>query len=351
MPSWMTKEGPDQDIVVSSRIRLARNLRNYSFPTVKDLRKEVKIIELVGESIFSVNKNMKEDFQLKQMEDLTDIERMEKVEKHMISPQLGEKIEGAAVLFNREENLIIMINEEDHLRIQALLPGFQLKKAFGMANQIDDLIEEKLDYAFDESLGYLTACPTNVGTGIRGSVMLHLPILTLTGHINSILQFSNKVGLAVRGVYGEGSGYSGNLYQISNQISLGATEEEIIQKLEDVTQQIIGKERALREELIQNKRPEIEDQVYRSRGILENSRMISSEEAMNHLSNLQLGVSLGLIKDITSDFLNQLFIKIQPGSLQKHYNNELILSVRNQKRSSMIREEIKRHTENNNTEE
>ncbi len=181
--------------------------------------------------------------------------------------------------------------------------------------------------------------------------MLHLPILTLTGHINSILQFSNKVGLAVRGVYGEGSGYSGNLYQISNQISLGATEEEIIQKLEDVTQQIIGKERALREELIQNKRPEIEDQVYRSRGILENSRMISSEEAMNHLSNLQLGVSLGLIKDITSGFLNQLFIKIQPGSLQKHYNNELILSVRNQKRSSMIREEIKRHTENNNTEE
>jgi protein arginine kinase len=339
------RENPstDNDIVVSSRLRLARNMKKFPFPTIKDPLSGKKIIGEVFQSIAVAMKENEKVFRRKEIKDLTEIQRLQMMEKHLISPQLANNYETGAVVHNEEETLIIMINEEDHIRIQSLLPGLQLEETLIQANQIDDVIEEQIDYAFDEKFGYLTACPTNVGTGMRASVMLHLPALSMSDQIHGMLQFANKIGLAVRGVYGEGSDFIGNLYQISNQVTLGVSEEEIIEKLKEVTLQIINKERVYREDLIKEHGVEIADQVFRSLGILKTARVVSLEEGMKLLSDVQLGSSLGLLNNLEITWIHQLITLIQPGSLQSDVGKELDSKAQNIHRASLLRSKFGNH--------
>lgn len=340
MAKWIGESGMENDIVVSSRVRLARNIKKYYFPTIQEAPVGETVIKEVYNSVVSVNPAVKKGFQLRRMADLTGIQVAELVEKHLISPQLALNREGGAVLFNEEESLIIMVNEEDHIRIQALLPGLQLEESLLKANQMDDVIEEQIDYAFEDGSGYLTACPTNVGTGMRASVMLHLPALTLSGQIHGMMHFANKIGLAVRGVYGEGSDFTGNLYQISNQVTLGISEEEIIEKLREVTLQIVEKERTVRQALVKEQPEETADQVHRALGTLKSARIITMEEAMKLLSSVQLGASLKLLEGFKLEKLHQLLTRIQPGSLQTYYKEALDERAQNIKRADLLREEL-----------
>lgn len=340
MPKWLKGMGPESDIVISSRIRMARNIESMSFPHYLNEEKAKDIVDKVHGTITSGNSSLQKDFKLIKMDEIDLIDRLNYVEKHLISPALAQNTLGGAVLINNEETISIMINEEDHIRIQCLYPGLQLEKCLDMADKIDDLLEENIKYAFDEDLGYLTSCPTNVGTGIRASVMLHLPALSLTGYINGVLHIASKIGLAVRGIYGEGTQYLGNIYQISNQVTLGVSEEEIVTNLHNVTLQVIQNERAAREKLLQSKSIELEDKVFRSYGTLKNARLLTSNEAMQLISDVKLGVNLELINEVSTEKLNELLAIIQPGYLQKHFNTELTGIERDIKRAQLVRENI-----------
>lgn len=337
MTEWLEKTGPESDIVISSRIRMARNIEGIPFPHYlnEDLANEV--IHKVYEGVTLGNDSLKKDFKLMNINTLDDIQRLNYIEKHLISPDLARNTKTGSMLINSDETISIMINEEDHIRIQCLLPGLQLDKALDIADKIDDLLEEKINYAFDEELGYLTACPTNIGTGIRASVMIHLPALSLTGYIQAVLRAAGQIGLAVRGIYGEGTEFIGNLYQISNQVTLGLTEGEIIGNLHDVTMQIIEKERTARKNLLEARKVDLEDKIFRSYGILSNARKITGNEAMQLISDVKLGVHLGLIDKVKVEKLNQLITMIQPGYLQKYYGQQLSPVDRDIKRAELIR--------------
>ncbi|MCK9267802.1 MAG: protein arginine kinase, partial [Alkaliphilus sp.] len=333
-------KNPESDIVISSRVRMARNIESILFPHYLDKEKSEDVIDKVYKAINRGNLCLENEFKLIKMDEIDVIERSNYVERHLISPSLAKNVSGGAVLINNEETVGIMINEEDHIRIQCLYPGLQLEKCFNMADKIDDLLEESIVYAFDEQLGYLTSCPTNVGTAIRTSVMLHLPGLGLTGYINGVINTANKIGLAVRGIYGEGTEYLGDIYQISNQITLGMSEEEIITNLKDITLQIIQNERITWRKLLDTKSIELEDKVYRSYGILKNARLLSSKEAMQLISDVKLGINLKLIDGISIEQLNGLITIIQPGYLQKHFKSQLTGIERDAKRAQLTRENI-----------
>ena len=337
MPRWINETGPESDIVISSRVRVARNIAELPFPQLVDEKTGKEILEQVYHAVIEGNSNLKEMFQLVEMRGLDIIERMSYIEKHLLSPDLAKKVAIGGMLINQEETISILINEEDHIRIQCLLPGMQLDEAWEMADKIDDLIEEKVKYAFLEELGYLTSCPSNLGTGIRASVMMHLPAMNMTGYINGVLQASSQIGIAVRGIYGEGTEFLGNLFQISNQVTLGLSEEEVIKNLKDVSMQIIQKERMMREHLLKESRLELEDRIFRSYGILKNARIISSNEAMKLISDVKLGVSMELITDVTLEKLNHLMAMIQIGFLQKHFKRVLEESERDIRRAEIIR--------------
>ncbi|SDL27373.1 protein arginine kinase [Natronincola ferrireducens] len=337
MTGWLKETGPEADIVISSRVRIARNVEGVPFPHHLIEAKGGEIANMVYDSIVGANSGLKEDFKLISMKELDEINRFNYVEKHLISPGLAKNIDIGNMLLNSEETISVMIHEEDHIRIQCLLPGLQLNEAWNTADKIDDLLEEKINYAFDEEFGYLTACPTNLGTGIRASVMVHLPALTLMGYIQGVLRAAGQIGLAVRGIYGEGTDFLGNLYQISNQVSLGITEKEIVSNLQDVTLQIIEKERRARENLLIGKRIELEDRVFRSYGILKNARKITANEGMQLISDVKLGVDLGFIEGIALGKLNSLITMIQPASLQKHFKTPLNATERDIKRAELIR--------------
>ena len=273
MSKWLDGAGSDSDIVISSRIRLARNIEEVKLPQFMDIAEAKKLTHMVTNAVANGSSTLSEEFKLYEIDKISPIDRSVLVEKHLVSPNLLEKPKISSFLLKKDEKVTIMINEEDHLRIQVLLPGFDLEQGWSICNKIDDLLEENLKYAFDEKFGYLTCCPTNVGTGLRASVMIHLPCLVITGYINKVLQAVNQVGLTVRGLYGEGTGALGNIFQISNQTTLGESEEEIIQKLKSIVLQIIAKERETRNKLLSSKRIEVEDRVYRSLGILQNSRI------------------------------------------------------------------------------
>ncbi len=234
-----------------------------------------------------------------------------------------------------------MINEEDHIRIQCLFSGLQIKEALDKANVVDDILEEQFDYAFDEKLGYLTSCPTNVGTGLRASVMVHLPALVLTRQMSRIVPAINQLGLVVRGIYGEGTEALGNIFQISNQITLGKSEEDIVDDLVSIVQQIITQERAARKALLKTSNIQLEDRVFRSYGILANSRVIETKEASERLSDVRLGIDLGYIKHLSRNILNELMILTQPGFLQQYEGGPLRPIERDMKRASFIRERLK----------
>jgi protein arginine kinase len=337
LSDWMKGEGPDSDIVISSRIRIARNLRPYSFPMLATNQQSKEVLDQVEEAAKSEELDTISHFDFVHLSNLKELEKMVLVEKHLISPALANESRNGAVMLNENESISIMINEEDHLRIQCMSPGFQIKEAWDLANQVDDIFENQLEYAFDEKRGYLTSCPTNVGTGIRASVMLHLPALVLTQQINRILSAITQVGLAVRGLYGEGSEAIGNLFQISNQITLGQSEEEIIENLYSVVRQIIEHERAARQKLLSESKNWISDRVCRSFGILSNAVIIDSKEAAQRLSDVRLGIDLGIIARVSENALNELLVMTQPGFLQQDAGRKLSADERDLRRAEMIR--------------
>ena len=324
---WLRASGPESDIVISSRIRLARNLAQYPFPNRSDdaVRAEVESLlqKRVGE--LQIGKTMNY-FDVSNLESL---DRQLLVERQLISREHAENLSSRGVGFSGEENVSLMINEEDHLRIQVLRSGFALDECWDEIDQIDDSIEEHVTYAFNEQLGYLTACPTNVGTGIRVSVMLHLPALVISKEIQKVFGALQKISLAVRGLYGEGSQAMGDFYQISNQITLGKSEDRIITELKDVVPNIIDYERRVRTALIEKNRQSLHDQISRAYGILKNAHTISSEETMYLLSSVRMGINLGLIDDLEIPTVNELFIHTQPAHLQKLRKAHLESAERN----------------------
>jgi protein arginine kinase len=337
---WMKVPGTDSDIVISSRIRLARNLREFPFPMLATDSQLEKVIEEVKVAIQDEGFSHIGPLELIYMDSLTSLQKRVLVEKHLISPNLANQSRKGAVVLNQNESISILINEEDHLRIQCLASGLQLKEAWELADHIDDLFEKHMDLAFDENHGYLTSCPTNVGTGIRASVMMHLPALVMTQQINRILTAISQVGLVVRGLYGEGSEAIGNLFQISNQITLGQSENEIIDNLYGVARQIVEQERAARKYLMEHNRLQFEDRLFRSFGILKFARIIESKEAAQKLSDVRLGIDLGLIKGISPNVINELIIMTQPGFLQQYSGQELTPTSRDERRARLIRERL-----------
>ncbi|MDM5205509.1 protein arginine kinase [Cytobacillus kochii] len=339
--SWMSAEGPDSDIVLSSRIRLARNIKQVNFPTIFSHDEAKRVIDIIKARMEKSTFDTYGDFSLLQMDDLQPLQKRVLMEKHLISPHLAENASHGACLLTENEEVSIMLNEEDHIRIQCLFPGFQLSEALKVANQIDDWLETEIDYAYDEQVGYLTSCPTNVGTGLRASVMMHLPGLVLTHQMNRIIPAINQLGLVVRGIYGEGSEALGNIFQVSNQITLGKSEEDIAEDLKSVVEQLISQERSAREALAKTSNIQLEDRVFRSYGILSNSRIIESKEAARCLSDVRLGIDMDYIQGISKNILNELMVLTQPGFLQQYAGGPLRPFERDIRRASLIRERLK----------
>ncbi|SHG12970.1 protein arginine kinase [Ornithinibacillus halophilus] len=337
---WMRENGPDSDIVLSSRIRLARNFADIPFPIIANQHDLEKIREFLQQEFEHLSFQDYKNFEFISIRDLSSIEKRVLVEKHLISPLLAQNDGTSASMISNNEQVSVMINEEDHIRIQLYFPGLQLTKALNKAFELDDWLEEKVNYAFDETRGFLTSCPTNVGTGMRASVMMHLPALAMTKQINRMMPAINQLGLVVRGIYGEGSEAVGNLFQISNQITLGKTEEDIIEDLQSVVQQLIEHERRARTRLMEQSGTELEDRIYRSLGSLKYSRIIESKEAAMCLSNVRLGIDLGIIKDLSRNILNELTVLTQPGFLQHYAKKTLTASERDVLRATLIRERL-----------
>lgn len=338
MTKWLENPAVDLDVVISTRVRVARNIEKYKFPSL--MTKE-ESDELTNEILNAIKDSDDEaNYTFNIIRNLNPRERLVFIEEHLISPGLIQNLDKSSFLIRDDQRATIMINEEDHIRIQTLFPGLKLNEAWELCSEIDDNLERKIDYAYDEKLGFLTSCPTNVGTGLRASVMVHLPCLAMTGHINTIIEALRKVGLTVRGLYGEGSEALGNLYQISNQITLGQSEEDIIIKLNKVISQIVARERNTRRYLMESKALELEDKIYRSLGILTHSRLMSSKEAMNHLSNIKLGWDINLIQNKKLKEIVKLMIDIQPANIQKTLEKDMLSSERDNARAGIIRKFI-----------
>jgi protein arginine kinase len=336
---WLRGEGPHHQIVISSRVRLARNLRNRAFPGWAKKAERTAILELIKPRVEDLPE-MQDSFS-EGLQELTPVEKQVLVERHLISREHAAKGVGSGVVMNRKQTLSVMINEEDHLRMQAIRSGLQLKQAHKLVDKIDSALESKLDFAYDQRLGYLTACPTNVGTGMRASAMLHLPGLVLSELINQVIQAVSKIGLAVRGLYGEGTEAMGNLFQISNQTTLGEKEDEIIARLSKVIETIIEKEHDARQVLIQKKPNTLWDQIGRAYGVLTFAHAMSSKEALNLLSIIKLGVDLGAFPEDRRLPIDELFIDTQPAHLQKSSQQKLNAEERDHLRAQIIRERLK----------
>ncbi len=336
----MKADSPAGDIVVSSRVRVARNINGFSFPHLLGQEKAEQVMHGIQAALG--NSDLKTELELTRLTELSPVERQILVEKHLISPDLLHNHEKKAVALRDDEVVSVMVNEEDHLRIQSLLPGLQLEKAWELVDKVDDGLEKTLEYAFSEKYGYLTACPTNAGTGMRASVMLHLPGLVLINQIRAVLTAISKLGFTVRGLYGEGTEAHGNLFQISNQVTMGHSEEEIINSLNSVTGQLLAQEREARKVLIRERREQLEDRVGRSYGILKFCHVISTEETMRRLSDVRLGVDLNLIHGVNPDQLTELIVKTQPAYLLKQHGGELPPAQRDVLRAEVIRKEFNR---------
>lgn len=338
MARWLDQERSEQDVAISTRIRVARNIEKYIFPLYINLEDSDRltddVLQTVKDEFGDVN------FRFYRIGDLSQRERTMFVEEHLISPTLTDKTDKSSFLVSDDEKSTIMINEEDHLRIQILTPGLDFENAWEICSEIDDKLEKHLKFAYDAELGYLTACPTNVGTGLRASVMLHLPCLKMTGNINALIESLRKLGLTVRGMYGEGTEVLGNLYQISNQTTLGATEEEIINKLNKLIGQVVSKERKIREYLKDKKGINLEDTIFRSYGILKNSRLMSSKEAMKHLSNVKLGFDLDYIDNPNLKDIFKLMVDVKPATIQMDAKKELSKEERDKIRADIIRKRV-----------
>lgn len=331
----------NDNIILTSRIRLARNIYKMPFPHLMNQEQGEKVINDVSSAILESNSSIANDFKSIKMKELTELERLSMVEKHIISIDFARAYEKAGLVLDKNQNVSIMINEEDHVRLQVLYPGFKIREAYEYASKLDDLLEERISYAFDGDLGYLTSCPTNVGTGIRASVMLHLPALSFTKNINNILNSVTQLGMTIRGMYGEGSNAMGNIYQISNQVTLGLSEEEIINNLIAITQKIVDQEVRARQIFIEKQEVELEDDIYRALGILKYARYISTSESLNLLSRVRLGVEMEIIKDMDINTIDKLIDNVQPATLQLLEGRELDTAERDIIRARVVRETLK----------
>lgn len=336
MSNWYLQNGKESDVVLSTRIRLARNIKEFEFPNRYSKEESKKILEKLQEITISLGYGLK----FIKLKDIDDITKISLIEKHLLSPEFAmSKENNKAVLINDDENICIMINEEDHIRMQVFSAGLDLENLLNLSKEIDEKLENLVNYAYSNKYGYLTSCPTNVGTGMRASVMVHLPALTATGNIGKVLQAVNNFGMNIRGIYGEGSQSQGNVYQIFNNQSLGISELEIIKNVRAITEKVIEQERLARKYLTKNS-IELEDKVYRAYGILSNCKKISSEECNKLLSDIKLGTDLGIIQELTDLKVNELEIYTMPANLQKYIGEVCDEYTRDIKRAEVIKKII-----------
>lgn len=335
---WMTGGQGEHGAVLTSRIRLARNLRRHPFPGWAKREQRTEALDFMRPAIEELPV-MKGAFS-QELCDLTAVQKQVLVERHLISREHAARSDGSAAVIERRQSFSIMLNEEDHLRMQAIRPGLQLSSAYSALSDLDSSLEDRLEFAFDPNLGYLTACPTNLGTGLRASAMLHLPALVLSDQIGQVLQAVNKIGLAVRGLYGEGTESLGNLYQISNQSTLGESEETIIRRLERVISQVAGHEQNAREKLLEDDPEMVADKIGRAYGTLRYAHVIDSKEALTHLSLLRLGGNIGVFPPQTVMLCDTLLMDIQPAHLQLHADRALSPEERDSIRAKTVRERL-----------
>lgn len=343
MENWIGCCKSNDDLVLSSRIRLARNINKKPFPHMLKEKQGRDIIKLVEEA-FHVPPFTSEDYETKYLWQNDSVSNEVFLEKHLISKNLLENRNKAAFILDKNETISIMVNEEDHIRIQCITASLNLEEAYDFAEKIDNTLEEKLDYAFDEKLGYLTSCPTNLGTGMRASVMVHLPTLSLSNKLNGVLNAVTQVGMTIRGLYGEGSKGKSNIYQISNQITLGLSEEEIINNLKAVANQVVSEENLCRDTLISKYRYEVEDRIYRALGILKSAVLLNSNECLKVLSDVRLGVEMGILKDVNKVSLNNILVNTQKASIYQRYNEKLSDNETNFNRAKIVKEILNEKT-------
>lgn len=341
---WLSAEGPDSFAVLSSRIRLARNVHEFPFPPAATTDVREKIIDYISDAFARISELKHGGFF--RSADIDSLNQKFLAERHLISPEFMREGTGRGLFVDNDERISMMLNEEDHIRLQVLSSGMSLEECWGQANKADTALARIVDYDFDEEFGFLTACPTNVGTGMRASILIHLPGLVLTREIDNVIGRISKFGLMVRGFYGEGTDVLGNLFQIGNQTTLGRTEEEIIDSLAKVTKQILEYEKNAQETLMKDAPEQIEDKVWRSFGILTNARVLTSNEVMNLLSALRLGLSLELIDRFDYKQLNELLIITQPAHLQKYVGREMETTERDMVRADLVREKLDNSNQN-----
>ena len=338
MSNWYLQNGKESDVVLSTRVGLSRNLDGFSFVNKCNKDDRIKILNLVEDIVPNIGYNLK----LLNLKDMDKITRSSLVEKNIISPDFSENNqEGYAILINEEENICIMINEEDHLTIQVFSEGLEIENSTALAIEIDKKIEKLLKYAYSDKYGYLTACPTNVGTAMRVSTMLHLPALSKTGNLSKILVFSSNLGMNIRGTYGEGSESEASVYQISNNQTLGTTEEEIAKSVKTVTERIIEQERNARKKLGKSELI-FENRIYRAYGLLTCSKILTSVECMDLLSDVKLGTDMGIIKELDDLKIRKIWLYTKSANLQKYFGQELTEEEQNVKRCELIRTEIEK---------
>jgi protein arginine kinase len=336
---WLRGSGPESDIVISSRIRLARNLAAFPFTNRASPHQKSEIEAMLRERIAKLELDPRLDYI--NLVTLSPLDRQFLVERQLISRELAGADGPRGVALGPRETVSLMVNEEDHLRLQVMRSGFALDEAWQDIDKVDDLLEQRISYAFSEEFGYLTACPTNVGTGMRSSVMLHLPALVLAKQIDKVFRALQKINLAVRGLYGEGSRASGDFYQISNQVTLGKSETTILNEIREVIPQIITYERQARQTLLKESKQSLQDRVSRAYGTLCSATMMTSEETMDLLSSVRLGINLGLLEEITMPTVNELFIQTQPAHLQKLMGTTLDGEERNAARARYLRSRLR----------
>lgn len=336
---WMEAAGPSGDIVLSSRIRLARNLRDFPFPSRLGADGATAVINEARQVVPKLNEGSNRHYELYRLSELNALDRQVLVEKHLISPLLAKNEHGAIIL-SSDEAVSIMINEEDHIRIQCLMPGLQLDGAWELADNVDNTMGQVSEYAYSDRRGFLTTCPTNLGTGLRASVMMHLPGLVHSQQLGRVLSALSKVGVVVRGLYGEGTQAQGNIFQVSNQVTLGQTEADIIENLTSVARQLIERERSAREWLVRQWKDHLEDRVCRAYGILTNARVITSEEALRLLSDLRLGIDQKIIPHVSPQVFNDLIVATRAGFLQKIAGQQLSAAQRDRRRATLIRQRL-----------
>lgn len=335
---WMTGHDAETSVVLTSRVRLARNLVDAPFPGWGRKAQRQAVMAEIRDRVIELPA-MKNGFS-NELSELDSLQKQVLVERHLISREQAARNEGSAAVVNRKQSLSLMINEEDHLRIQAIQPSLKLMEAYELARKIDKSLEESLAFAFHPTWGYLTACPTNLGTGMRASSMLHLPGLVLSDQIGQVLKGIGKLGLAVRGLYGEGTESLGNLYQISNQSTLGESEKQILERLTRVIGDVARYEMQAREKLFGEDPLMVRDRIGRATGILSYARIISSKEALNHLSMLRLGSDLEVLPSALIATCDKLFMETQPAHLQWAAGKKLLPDARDAMRAQMIRDQL-----------